>query len=76
MGNGRFEPGRAITRAEAAAIVNRMLARSADQNFAGSIRQFADVSSSHWAYWQIVEASNGHDYRANGDGSERWTGLK
>ena len=76
VGNGRFEPGRAITRAEAAAIVNRMLARSADQNFAGSIRQFADVSSSHWAYWQIVEASNGHDYRANGDGSERWTGLK
>ena len=77
VGDNRFAPGERITRAEAATIVNRMLARSADKAYvdATALRQFPDLSTSHWAYYQIMEASNAHGHRTNADGSESWTNL-
>ena len=77
VGDNRFAPSERITRAEAATIVNRMLARSADKAYvaATALRQFPDLSTSHWAYYQIMEASNAHGHRTNADGSESWTDL-
>ena len=38
---------------------------------AGELRQFPDVSTSYWAYHDIVEATNAHSYRVY-DGEEHW----
>ena len=77
--DGTFRPEAPITRAEVTAIVNRMLGRSADTAYAlehtSSLNQFNDLPSSHWAYWQVVEASNGHRYEKQ-EGLEVWTGLQ
>ena len=73
-----FKPNKTITRAESAKIVNRMLARSADKTFVSSntdVRRFTDVTSDYWAYNEIAEASNAHDYNVTNN-SEKWTNLK
>lgn len=61
-----FRPYNTVTRAEVTAIVNRMLARSADKDFVAdhihNMKTFNDVDSSFWAYHYIMEATNGHDY--------------
>lgn len=56
-----FAPDRSITRAEAAAIVNRVLARSADRGYIDSLTElrYEDVQSAHWAWYDINEASMG-----------------
>lgn len=66
-GNNKFEPERAITRAEVATIVNRMLRRLGDEAAidAGEGRDWPDVSDSHWAAVAIAEATNGHDHDYN-----------
>ena len=78
MADGSFQPGAKITRAQAATIVNRMLNRTCDRNFVdgGSVRTFTDVPMSHWAYYQIMEATNSHTHRYDTDGYETWIGLK
>jgi|GEM_PF-2326740 len=76
--DGTFRPDGAIARAEVAKIVNRMLGRAADQAFIGShsVRTFPDVAKGHWAYDEIAEAANAHDYTRDAAGAETWTGLK
>ena len=77
--DGSFRPWNSISRAEVAAVVNRMLGRSPDRQFIdanpGSLLLFKDLAPGHWAYYQIVEAANAHDYLLSG-GAESWTGLK
>lgn len=72
-----FQPNEKISRAQAAAIVNRMLARSADQSYTNNenVRRFPDVPTSHWAFYQVMEASNGHGHSYDKNGSEIWTEL-
>ena len=75
---GYFRPDDTLTRAEAVTIVNRMLGRSADQNFVNTstdIKTFSDLSKSHWAYYAIMEATNTHDYKRNGT-YETWDDLQ
>ena len=76
--SGYFGPEDTITRAEVTTIVNRMLARSADEGYVDShadrLVQFIDLTDAHWAYYQIMEAANGHTYTIT-DGEETWTGL-
>lgn len=64
--DGTFKPDKNITRAEVVAITNRMLDRKADQDFVdqnlGKLLQFTDLDKSYWAYYPILEATNGHDY--------------
>lgn len=77
--DGRFGPYDTITRAQVTTIVNRMLDRSADEAYvdrhADELEQFIDVPDTHWAYYEVAEAANTHDYgRANG--GEEWTGLQ
>lgn len=77
--DGTFRPNNTITRAEVTTITNRMLGRTADVQFvdrhADALRQFPDVSSGHWAYYDIMEAANAHDYTKE-NGVENWTGLQ
>ena len=73
--DGTFRPNETITRAEVAAIVNRMLGRSADRTYvdahANELTQFTDVSPYYWAYYDIMEAANAHDHIKK-DGTEIW----
>ena len=75
--DGSFRPDQPITRAEVVAITNRMLNRFADEDFVdhnlNKIINFTDIDKSHWAYYPVVEATNGHNYdrKANGK-DETW----
>lgn len=77
VGESRFAPDDLVTRAEAATIVNRMLARSADREFidGNAVQHFSDVTPDAWYYYQIMEAANGHSHRYSEDGYEVWKGL-
>jgi uncharacterized repeat protein (TIGR02543 family) len=73
-GDGRFQPGRNISRAEVVVMINRMLDRVADRPFVDShpnLTRFTDVPKTFWAYYDIIEAANGHDYVRHG-GDEFW----
>ena len=78
-GDGTFRPDRLITRAEVTTIVNRMLDRQADMAFViqnrDKLTKFTDLTTEHWAYYTIVEATNEHDYKKPAIG-EDWTSLK
>ena len=77
MGDGTFKPNEKIIRAQTATIVNRMLARACDRAFVNGagVQRFTDVPSTHWAYYQIMEAANSHSHQYDADGYETWTGL-
>lgn len=67
--DGNFRPKDFITRAEAVSIVNKMLERYADKEYIDNnindIVSYKDLSNSHWAFYHIIEASNGHNYTRN-----------
>lgn len=73
--DGTFGPNNTITRAEVTTIVNRMLGRSVDKDYVDShtadLRQFTDLADTYWAYYDIMEATNGHEYTKI-DGVEDW----
>ena len=73
--DGTFRPYQTIARAEAVALTNRMLGRSADKDYVDThekeLRQFCDVTSAYWAYYEIAEAANSHDYTKT-NGTESW----
>lgn len=77
--DGTFRPNTTIARAEVTTIVNRMLGRSADEDYVDrhedDLRLFPDVSQDYWAYYQIAEATNAHDYTKK-DNAESWIKLK
>lgn len=77
--DGTFRPGIPITRAQAATVINRLLGRKADEDFLKSrpagLQSFPDALPGYWAYEDIMEAANAHDYHAQGSG-ERWTALR
>lgn len=75
IGNNEFAPDALISRAEAAAIINRMMARIPDRSAidGGMGTRFPDVSELHWAFYEIVEASTQHDYtRPSNTAEETW----
>ena len=75
-GTGKFNPDAKITRAEAAAIVNRVLGRLGDSAAikAGEGKRFPDVSESFWGFIDIVEATTDHGYRFDASRqNETWT---
>lgn len=77
--DGTFKPDAPITRAEAVSIVNRMFDRQADRAFVDEksfeLRKFKDLSTSHWAYYDIYEATNTHYYEKDDHGVERWNKI-
>lgn len=75
--DGTFRPDQPISRAEVVTITNRMLNRFADEDFVDhnldKIINFTDIDKSHWAYYPVVEATNGHRYERKGNGKdETW----
>lgn len=76
--DGTFRPTNYITRAEVAAVTCRLLERSAHQSFVrnhiNELRTYVDMSENHWAYWYVMEASNGHDYIKVND-NEIWSRI-
>ena len=61
-----FRPNNNITRAEAVTVFNKLYDRSVSEaglvNVKNSLVDFNDISRGHWAYYQVVEASNTHEY--------------
>lgn len=55
--DGSFRPNGLITRAEAAAVVNRAMGRTLASSNLSGIR-YTDVPQSHWAYQDILIASS------------------
>ena len=78
MGDGSFRPYDVITRAQAATIINRMLGAAADRAYVDEYvtNPYRDVAPTHWAYYQIMEASIAHDHSYNVEGVEIWKSLK
>lgn len=76
--DGTFKPENKITRAEVVSITNRMLTRRADKDFItkhrSAILWFTDTPT-HWAFYDIVEACNGHDYTRQGTIEENWQNV-
>lgn len=69
-----FAPDRPITRAEMVSIINKVLKRTPDKAYIdshSSLVQFTDVGMDHWAYYDIMEAANAHNYTKD-DAKETW----
>lgn len=80
--DGTFGPNESISRAEAVVLVNRVLERICDQDYVTDnleeLVHFTDLTTAHWAYYPIYEATNGHDYtkeRVSTGVQETWTAL-
>ena len=77
--DGTFRPDNAITRSEVVKITNAVLGRSCDKDYVAKniskLTSYNDLSNTYWAYYDILEASNAHDYKT-ASGVESWTGLK
>lgn len=73
--NGNFGPNDQITRAQVTTIVNNMLGRAADRDYVidhqADLVQFSDLTRAHWGYFQIMEATNAHNYTKS-NGTESW----
>lgn len=81
--DGTFRPDASITRAEIVTILNNFYNRKADakslegiENL-GLLKHFTDLNENHWAYYEIMEAANSHEYiRRNENGIvENWIRL-
>ena len=64
--DGTFKPDQKLTRAEAVTVLNSVFGRNTKStSFANvntnSLKKFSDVPMSHWAYYEIIDASNGHN---------------
>ena len=78
-GERTFKPENYITRAEVVTLTGSVTDRHADAAFiAANIsslpRTYPDVTTLHWAYLPIMEASIGHDYNKDAVG-EHWTSV-
>lgn len=67
--DGTFQPERSVTRAEAVKILNKAMGRETGER--KTALPFTDVSRTHWAYGEILEASVTHDYKKTDQG-EVW----
>jgi len=67
--DGTYRPNGNLTRAEAATIVNRLLNRGPLHGVAQP--NWPDVPTTHWAYYEIAEASQDHDYTTRPEGGEQ-----
>lgn len=76
--DGTFRPDNNITRSEAVKITNAVLERTCDEEYMNAhpsdVVHFNDISDMNWAYLDIMEAANPHDYKRE-DQTEKWTGM-
>ena len=64
--DGTFRPNDQITRAEAVTIFNKLYDRHVEEPGIADVKsrlvEFNDINRGHWAYFQVVEASNTHEF--------------
>ncbi len=64
--DGTFRPNDQITRAEAVTVLNKLYDRSVNHGGLSDVHSdvvpFKDVAPSHWAYYEVIEASNTHEF--------------
>ncbi|MNS87362.1 Cellulosome-anchoring protein precursor [compost metagenome] len=65
-----YRPGQAVTRAETAVIMNRVLGRHVQHIDGPSL--WSDVTSNFWGYADIMEATQAHNYQLLQNGTEVW----
>lgn len=75
--DGTFRPDQNITRAEAMALINRVLERAVDSDgMLDDMQRWVDCHPDAWHYADVQEATNSHDYeREEGEKYETWTEL-
>ena len=79
--DGTFKPEKDITRAEVVTVTNHMLYREADKEFVDrnedKLIKFVDLTDkNYWAYYNIREATDGHEFHRKGKGvAEVWEEL-
>ena len=76
--DGTFKPNQNITRAEAMALINRVLNRvpeTVDNLLPDMITWQDNMNTSAWCYLDVQEATNSHDYNRKSNGCETWTKL-
>lgn len=69
--DGTFKPDKTITRAETARILNSLFDRKVTEEglakVKDQVKNFIDLEKSHWAYYEIIEASCTHEYQKTFD---------
>jgi hypothetical protein len=71
--DGEFKPQNGISRAEVVKIVNCMLGRGIKlADLPTDLPSYTDLTSSHWAYCEIMEATVSHEFERQEDGWENW----
>lgn len=75
--DGTFKPDTFITRADAIQITNRLLVRYVNKDGVSSdAKQWSDNLESSKYYYDILEATNSHEFERQEDGfNENWTKL-
>ncbi len=77
--DGTFKPNQYITRAEAMALVNRVLNRNPDtkEDLLPDMIVWPDnTDTAKWYYLDVQEATNSHDYQRRSNGTEDWTAIQ
>ena len=77
--DGSFKPNQLITRAEAVAIINRVLNRDPQDEsdlLENMIKWPDNTDTSKWYYIDVQEASNGHTYERKTKPTEKWVALE
>ena len=72
-----FRPDKAITRAEAVTMINRVLCRLPEDtdDLLSGMNTWTDCHESDWFYLAIQEATNSHDFVTKDRVYESWTDL-
>ncbi len=72
--DGSFKPDASLTRAEAAAFLNRVFNRVADDaavsGLEDRLEKFTDLQKGTWYYYELVEATNSHELIRRGGQDE------
>lgn len=72
--DGSFKPDASLTRAEAAAFLNRVFNRVADDAAVSvledRLEKFTDLQKGAWYYYELVEATNSHELIRRGGQDE------
>ncbi|MCR4963203.1 MAG: S-layer homology domain-containing protein [Firmicutes bacterium] len=73
-----FKPDQYITRAEAMALINRVLNRNPESPadlLQDMIKWPDNMDTAKWYYLDVQEATNSHDYERKANHTERWTKI-
>ncbi|MFD1175444.1 MucBP domain-containing protein [Paenibacillus puldeungensis] len=75
--DGTFKPNQYITRAEAAAFINSVLNRKVDKDgIHKNAKMWPDNVYGSWYYYDMLEATNHHEYSKQESGIEVWKEVK